>query len=342
MQSLTTALFRKATIAICAIVLGLGSQAAVAARISYMVFHDQNQIFNVKPGSAYQFRWRGNVLTYADERFNAPDFETDTQTIGPIFPPFANQALADAQSGATLADGKSMVEVAGTLLAPNSTHGVEGFIDVNGNTNRAVSAATSGYRWQVGTVNARGTIRWRPRWHIDSISATRTRLRDPIIMNVLSLDDNEFTRDAVFAICADLEGEGYADWDQGRLEISANQGSFGLFLDSPYIVSDRGIVDMEYESGIITKSQTTGAFSGLFPAVGDPVQFTVDLQAAGIVTPDGFLDILVDYGAANQNGYEIAADLSATGSVIYIPEPLPLMMAVVMMGTVFHFLRDER
>jgi hypothetical protein len=106
--------------------------------------------------------------------------------------------------------------------------------------------------------------------------------------------------------------------------LDAQNFDFGINIDSPFTVQ-QGTADVSVRNGLITASDGTGMFTGLFPAVGTSGTFSVPLANS----------FSLDYNLGNFNGDPLAVQftLSDSGSIPAAPEPPALVSAVLALMT---------
>jgi hypothetical protein len=261
---------------------------------------------------------------------------TKVDTFGPasnaFAPPAAGttapKALAKSPKGGAKAD-----MISSFAANANGT----GFTRVRGKArilnNTGILATSEGYSTVAlnrGVTDRNGNIRWSPEWKFHT--ARTGRIGDPIFIEYLDLDDGSLLSSTLFDLDLDVSDGGDSTYHNGDLFISGAEGSFTLFMDSPYITSGTGSIEIHFSGGLITSAVSSGIFSSLLLP-------SVDSSSMGfgfhLGDDTGAFDISWDFGAEPEGenilGYEFHGRfggdaLIEADEVQPIPEPAALSL----------------
>ena len=289
---------------------GLFAGSALAANATPN--HSFNILANLKPGEVYrqQWGWRVNATAISNRPscvMRDPLLGQSDGGVTPFFvPPSSGFEFAFAQCPAALGVSSSSFTA---LANGENTHDVFAFATVDGPGPAFASAyALSKLGYQVGTKTRRGTIRWIPGWHVDTLSAHDVAARgtDPIELAFLNLDTGEVQSSTLWDSQVTLAGKGLSEWQNGRIQLDGLNGEFFVTLESPYITSGTGSMRLQFEGGLVTLSEDSGIFDGLLPSIGALAQLDMAFGDAM-----GTIDIDFDFGADNTNGFDLTAAVSS-------------------------------
>ncbi|MCC6678847.1 MAG: hypothetical protein IT436_17095 [Phycisphaerales bacterium] len=308
--------------------------AGTARAGEYFEFHDFTlKGITVRPGQTYRGSW--NYYAHADE-FHAPPTCTDEQTLSDI-------VLLPAGAGGQTITTRKLVCTPDAQANTQFSLGLDamghptGHVAVWGNADvkpplppvqRAYAKSTSGLAVQTGTVNAKGQVRWKPGWRLAGIVSGDTRSRqshDPILVSALDLDTGLLEETTLWDSMITIDGPGTSLWEDGLLQLDAPDGEFYITMDSPFLLSPRGMMRMTFAGGIITSVIDDGIWDGLLPAVGSPsTGIRLNLGDA-----EGAFDLDFDLGSTSAAGYDMTFDLSNEGQAF---EEIPAPGAVLLLA----------
>ena len=97
--------------------------------------------------------------------------------------------------------------------------------------------------------------------------------QDPIDFQVTNLVTGAITTGTLFSVSSDLQ-RGSWSWSNNTFVLNASDFDFSIRIDSPFTVQ-QGTADLQVRNGVITTSDGTGMFAGIFPGVGSPGNFSV-------------------------------------------------------------------
>ena len=176
----------------------------------------------------------------------------------------------------------------------------------------AVSSARSTIGLRKTAPDAKGHIIWKGDWLIDTLYSGRET--DPLAISVIDLDLGSEINSDLFSFDVDLLGMGMAAWQNGIVKVDGQAGHISIMMDSPYITTGTGRIDLTFAGGVVTASDDSGVFDGLLPAVGSASTFSFALGDANGI------DIGFDFGDANVAGYSINLDIGVEAQVAEVPE----------------------
>ena len=140
------------------------------------------------------------------------------------------------------------------------------------------------------------------------------KMHDPIYFTATDLVTGATLEDTLFSI--DFAGNGCGlDWDSSLgsfLLESRGLSSFRIDIDSPYTVQ-QGVLDLEINNGVVTRSFTDGMFAGMLPAVG---------FQGPVALPLGDFTLDYDFCGFSANPMDVALHVdSDAGVFVAVPEP---------------------
>ncbi|MBL8088430.1 MAG: hypothetical protein JNM85_10235 [Chthonomonas sp.] len=296
----------------------LGALAPIhAIAADYEVRHDWDLQFNKKPNAVYRGRWSAVATTHAR---NTSTQANDRTTANTPFTPAATgviNALSDVAGAHADSHAEYSANANGTGF-----HRVWGTATVSAPLGRRAIAWSRSYiATNIGTVNAKGKIKWKSQWKTDSISGRGAAGHDPLIVRSINLDTDERRIALVWSV--DIQGDGamlstlvngdlsFAGLGDGMIRIIAGP--------SPYITSPTGILEVQYKGGIVTFSAATGMFSAIVvPSLGSGASFT-----GHIGDPTGQFEFDVDMGDTNINGYDMGVGTDSDGTADAVGTGVP-------------------
>ena len=313
---------------------------AVNGPDSYFVQHTFDaKPLNLPANTVVNAGWADRVLAEAQGQNLPLDKESILQNggikitnFGQINDPVKDSDKVDAASGNAKADAFAGIDIAATGANLKGSHLVCGKIIFNEKTDiKAISDAYSEVRFQFGTKNAQGEIKWKPEIHGDFIRGRRSRIRDPLDFSVLNLDTNQTSISRLLDIGFDTDDNSQISWQNGNVNLNGSNLTFYVNMISPFITSSQGTLRLTFKDGIVTESEDTGIFDGLLPSVGS-------LSNASFQIGDSQGDINIDYdfGSTNTNGYQFDIGLSGDGAIkVATPEPTSILsfLALGALGT---------
>jgi hypothetical protein len=149
---------------------------------------------------------------------------------------------------------------------------------------------------------------------------TGSTLADPISFKVTDLDTGAIVEGTLFSLSSDFLGVGSLSWTNGTFTLNAldaDSYEFHIDLDSPFTIQ-QGTADLRVDNGVITVSQGTGMFAGIFPAVGTPGNFAVPFDN------DLTIDYNLDVFPGNPVNVQFTIDNAQT--ISNVPEPSTLAL----------------
>jgi hypothetical protein len=155
---------------------------------------------------------------------------------------------------------------------------------------------------------------------------------DPIAFQVTDLINGAITTGTLFDVTSHLQGGGSWSWGSGAFTLNASNFDFSISLDSPFTVQ-QGTGVLQVRNGIITTSNGTGMFAGIFPAVGSPGNFSVPFSNA----------LSLDYNLGNFNGdpLDVQFTLGDSGSTCVTPEPSAVFPLAGFLGVLYYGRRQR-
>src|SRR5262249_15582669 len=111
-----------------------------------------------------------------------------------------------------------------------------------------------------------------------SISPEGTE-RDPIDFRVTDLATGIITTGTLFDVSSAIRGDGTWSWSGGTFALNATDFDFHISINSPFTVQ-QGTANLVVQNGIVTTSDGSGIFSGVFPAIGSAGTFSTPLSNA--------------------------------------------------------------
>lgn len=296
---------------------------ALGAPVSSVPYDIQHNFSTRLIGNqVYRGAWQWFDHTIARSRTALPDEDFAPPPNSEAFAPPAGRTVTvtSASGGATAnANSEYLANANGTGYSRVFGGGVLG---ANGTYVASEASTTVGLNR--GVTNPNGGITWSPNWRY--ITAATGRLGDPIDVSFLNLDDLTTVSSRLFDLDLTFDQGGSSSYVDGDMTISGTDGRFTLFMDSPYITSGRGTIEIDFLNGFITRSVGTGIFSGLPPGVGS------DSSAISFHLGDtnGAFNIDFDFGSvpSNVNGYDFQAlyGTSAFVEAAAVPEPSTLLL----------------
>lgn len=260
----------------------------------------------LKGAEGYGVTWQGQATALAA---NPTTIATHLVNQPPRPAPTANTTgLQSVAAGGASADA-----IAFYTANANGTgsHTLRGKADL-GTGSAAVSSARSTIGLRKTAPDAKGHIIWKGDWLIDTLS--RGRETDPLAMSVINLDlGSEITSD-LFSFEVDLREMGMAAWQNGIVKVDGQAGHISILMDSPYITTGTGRIDLRFEGGVVTASDDSGVFDGLLPMVGAASTFSFALGDANGI------DIGFDFGDTNVAGYSVNLNIGVEAQVAEVPE----------------------
>ena len=305
------------------------ASTAAADVITFKERHDFKLSVDPGPGQVVGVTWRADVNGTAFDTAGPFRFTTryppppapNPLVVAPQPAPLAMVHAGSTTAGATTAKSSSEVNIAAD---GTGFHEVKGELDFPA-TGGGKAFANSSVGLNVGAVNGRGAIRWRPNWAVNTIGAIAapktSRSIDPIDFTVMNLDTLEIFQSRLFEVDVQVSNGAQASWVDGLVTMDGLQGSGSLLVNmvSPFITSPQGMLSVAFANGIVTDSTDTGVFDGLLPSVGSQALFDFMVGNAGDI------DIGFDFGPTNVNGFQFDVDLGA-GGVVSAPEPGTLLL----------------
>lgn len=310
---------------------------AVNGPNSYFWTHDFDaKPFNFPVNTVVNAGWADRVLAEAQSQ----NFPLVKQSIlenggikvtnyGQINAPQMDMDQVKAQSGNARADAFAGINISAVGANLKSSHLVCGKIVFDENTyRRVISKASSEVRFQFGTQNARGQIKWKPEIHGDFLHDVKSRIRDPLDVSVLDLDTNQTSISRLLDIGFDSDDNSQISWQDGSVNLSGSNLTFYVNMTSPFITSSQGTLRLTFKDDIVSESEDTGIFDGLLPSVGSPANASFQIGDS-----QGDINIDYDFGSTNTNGYQFDIGLSGDGAIeVAIPEPNSIL-SLLALGT---------
>ncbi len=283
--------------------------AAFAAPIT--VPYDVPHNFNFSPqGDVLSAQWRYSVFASATQP-PVRDFKQGSLAVPPLF----NQKDATATATGANADAHASINV--TNFVNNNVTGTirswgQATVDPAVASNaEAFASSTSFFSVRGGTKMKNGNIKWGPTFQSQVHGQATAGVHDPIDFTLFDLDTNMLLADTLLTIDMNL-GEGDFDWSGSSIDVDATEMDLHIKMDSPYVV-EKGVLDFVIHGGVVTQSNATGIFAGLFPSVGSNGKFTSAL---------GELSLDYNLGDFNGDALDITFDFGNGGSAAAgVPEP---------------------
>ena len=164
-----------------------------------------------------------------------------------------------------------------------------------------------------GTSATHGSVGWGPEMSMGDPAACNCSANDfdPISFQVTDLTSGAVTAGTLFDVSSDL-GVGSWTWGSGTFALNAMDFDFSIRMNSPFTVQ-QGTADLQVRNGIITTSDGTGMFAGIFPAVGTPGTFSIPFGS----------NFSIDYNLGSFSGHpvDVLFTLGDSGSACAVPEP---------------------
>lgn len=276
----------------------------------------------VRPGETYRGRWTSYINAEEFHDWRPPGLEDRheaSETI--VLPPGGGAGIATTRPLVCAPDAQAN---AGFQLGLDAQGRPAGSVDVWGHADlalapaiqRASAKSQSSLVVQTGVERADGTVRWRPRWHAagSAWGSTREKSRDPIMIRALDLDTGLWEESTLWDSLIDIRGAGSSTWEDGRLEIDADEGEFFVTIAGPGITTATGSMHLEFAGGIVTRSEDDGMFDGFLPGLG--------ASSRGIAMmlgdAEGAFDIGFDLGTTSLSGYELTATFANDGEAFAV------------------------
>ena len=238
-------------------------------------------------------------------------------------------AIANSQAAANT-DGSGFARVFGeAVVAP-------------GNGIRATAQSSTTVGINRGVKDRNGGVTWSPNWsYTTAAGGVGVGLRDPIDITYVNLDNFSLLSSRLFDLDIAFDGSGGASsYVDGDLTISGMDGSFSLFMDSPYLTSGRGTIELLFAGGIITQSTGTGIYSGILPGVGSN-STAINLRLGDA---NGAFVLDFDFGSEpnNVNGYDFQALLGTSAFAVAVGVPEPATWVFIAVGCTLMFANRRR
>lgn len=307
----------------CALAVSAGLAIVTADAAVYDVSHNFN--LNLGANDTYRGQWAWYCDALAKSNSGGlvhPPANTGAVTFDP--PPASALKSQTATSGKlAFADANSECSANANGTGYHEVWGSAAVVRPDGIRARAVSTSTLALN--MGKRNAKGQIRWQPRWSVDAISGVAS-VGDPLSVEIFDPDDgHQLLDEMLWDIKVDI-ARGTALWgDGGKVSIDGGTGSgtFSIVMDSPYLTSATGSLSVSWANGLITASDDSGTWDGLLPAVGAPAAFNINLGDA-----DGGFDIGYDFTSEFGSGdFGIQATVGASGAAEEaVPEPATIVV----------------
>lgn len=260
----------------------------------------------LKGAEGYGVTWQGQATALA-----ANPSTTATHSVSQAPRPAPTNNTTELQSVA--AGGASADAIAFYTANANGTgsHTLRGVADLGKGT-VAISSARSTIGLRKTAPDAKGHIIWKGDWLIDTLKSARET--DPLSFSVFNLDLGTEINSDLFSFDVDLREMGMAAWQNGIVKVDGQAGHISIVMDSPYITTGTGRLDLTFEGGVVTASDDSGVFDGLLPMVGAASNFSFALGDANGI------DIGFDFGDANVAGYSVNLDIAVEAQVAEVPE----------------------
>lgn len=195
-----------------------------------------------------------------------------------------------------------------------------------------------------------GEIRWNSEatltqsYHIERQKESKgnpidTNAKDPIDFQVFDTDTGEILlEDRLLNIEAsifadpDFAYNNFMSWNTNvkSFNVNAFNANFSIEMSSPFTIQ-QGILFLEIRGGLVTRSDDTGIFDGLLPAVGSPGVFSMPLDG---ITLDYDLGDSIPFGTRNLSiGFSFnASDQAFAIDRQVIPLPAAAWMGLSLLG----------
>jgi hypothetical protein len=158
---------------------------------------------------------------------------------------------------------------------------------------------------------------------------------DPVNFNAINLVTSEQKAGNFLSWDLSVAGPaGSVSWIDGILTNSSRKGSFTIDIPGIYTL-EQGSLDFEFDNGIVTKSISSGIFSGIMPAAGMSAYGSFDL---------GDLELNYDFGWG-EDLYRAGLNFPVGGGTfasVEVPEPGTWALFIVGFGFVGLRLRGQR
>ena len=263
-----------------------------------------------------------------------------------VFPPFQQASYANSftlppnrfdsrfvSRGGASAFASSTVSI--STLGIGTVSGLiqsYGFANVGQRGESAFSASTASVTARQRIRLPFGFILWGPNFAWDFVSGSAYVRKDPITFKVTDPNTGNLLDSGTFLDVVNT-GDGTVNWnDTNIIDFAINNGTFKLTLDSPFIpVAQRGSLLVEANNGTITRSETTGIYSGLLPQIGNSSNFSIQVP-----------QIQFDYSLPDY-GQDVDVEITGSGGVSVVPEPSSLLglVGVGFLGGVSIFKRKR-
>jgi hypothetical protein len=103
------------------------------------------------------------------------------------------------------------------------------------------------------------------------------KAEDPIAFKATDLKTGAITQGQLFEVLADLNGASTWSWNATGFNVNATNFDFSININSAF-TTQQGTATLAIRNGVITTSTGTGMFSGLFPSVGTPGNFSTSFS----------------------------------------------------------------
>jgi hypothetical protein len=181
-----------------------------------------------------------------------------------------------------------------------------------------------------GTSASHGSADYAPEMSMAGPEAgpNSTNEVDPIDFQVIDLMTGAVKTGTLFDVSSDLQDGGSWSWGGGAFALNASNFDFSISLNSPYTVQ-QGTADLRVRNGIITTSDGSGMFAGIFPAVGTPGNFSV---------PFGN-NFPIDYNLGNFNGdpLDVEFTFGNSGLACTVPEPSFVFLLGGLLSVLYYY-----